>query len=68
MVQEIITYLILGVTVAILVRNALRFFKAPAEQSRSGKCAGCSGACEIRGFQKFDQPKILKPEHYRLKL
>lgn len=68
MVQEIITYFVLAVTVAILILNIRKFFRNSAKPSESGKCAGCSGACEIKEFQKFYQPKILKPEHYKLKL
>ena len=68
MVQEIITYCILAVTVAILILNIRKFFRAGGKPSEPGKCAGCSGACEIKEFQKFYQPKVLKPEHYKLKL
>lgn len=68
MIQEIITYLILAVTVAVVFLNIRKFFKATGKSAEPGKCAGCSGACEIKEFQKFYQPKVLKPEHYKLKL
>ncbi len=69
MLQEIITYMILAGTFGILILNILRFFKLAGKKTAiSGKCAGCSGGCEIKELNQFRQPKILKPEHYRLKL
>lgn len=67
MFQEIITFIVLAITAWIFFLKIRIFFK-DAESSKSGKCAGCSGVCEIKEYKKFYQPKILKPEHYKLKL
>jgi len=69
MLQEIITYIILAATFGILILNILRFFKLIGNKTvNTGKCAGCSGGCEIKELHQFSQPKILKPEHYKLNL
>lgn len=68
MFQEIITYLILTATAIALLLNVRNFFRNSAKSGESGKCAGCAGGCEIKQFRDFYQPKILKPEHYKLKL
>lgn len=68
MFQEIITYLILALTVASLILNIRKFFSSTENTTGSGKCTGCSGACEIKDFKEFHRPGILKPEHYKLKL
>ncbi len=68
MIQEIITYIILAGTFGLFVRNILRFFRIAGKKTASGKCAGCSGTCEIKEFKQFYQPKVLKQEHYKLNL
>ncbi|HNY59731.1 MAG: FeoB-associated Cys-rich membrane protein [Bacteroidales bacterium] len=55
MIQEILTYIILLVTLTLVVNNAIRFFK-----DNSGGCAGCpSGAsCKIAALKhKMDAEK-----------
>ncbi|GEM_PF-2237116 len=58
MIQEIITYLIIGTTVIIIVLKFRKLFKkktagTPQCPMSTGDCANCNAECQIRDFSEM---------------